>query len=141
MPCVPKAGCWARPGSGTHYHSTPRYPCEAVREKTPVVVRRKEELTRRFPALAHRQLQDRSVACVALSVGNRRLGAIALTFPLHRDLTESDEINFLSSLADACAQALDRANALTEARETADKLAFWQTPRLSSRRAWTSVRR
>ncbi len=98
--------------------------CEAVREKTAVIARGKEELARRWPSLVVHDLQDRSVACVPLIVGDRRLGAIALTFPIHRDLNDTDEISFLSSLADACAQALDRANALTEARETADKLAF-----------------
>lgn len=97
---------------------------EAVQRGAPVILRGRGELTGRYPALAAHPLADQSVACIPLMVGQRRLGVIALTFPLHRDLTDPDEIRFLGSLADACAQALDRAHALFEARETAAKLTF-----------------
>ncbi len=98
--------------------------CEAVRENKTIIVRGAPEIARRYPSLTVAPIEDVSVACMPLSVGARCIGVIALTFPLYRDLGDVDELAFLSSLADACAQALDRSRALGELRETADKLAF-----------------
>jgi GAF domain-containing protein len=99
--------------------------CEAARKNQAVIVRGASELVRRYPALGDGDsIEEVSVACMPLSIDDRCIGVMALSFPLYRDLTDRDEIAFLSSLADACAQALDRARALADARETADKLAF-----------------
>ena len=98
--------------------------CEALRENRPVVVRGADEITRRYPSLHAATVDDVSVACVPLQVGNQGVGVVALTFPLYRDPDDRDELAFLASLADACAQALDRARALAASREYADKLEF-----------------
>ncbi len=97
---------------------------EAARDNKAIMLRGADEIVGRYPALAVRAVPDVSVACMPLTVGERCVGVIALTFPLYRDLDDPDEVSFLSSLTDACAQALDRARALNELRETADKLAF-----------------
>jgi GAF domain-containing protein/anti-sigma regulatory factor (Ser/Thr protein kinase) len=98
--------------------------CEAVRRSRPIVMRGATEIGRRYPALTAQPISDVSVACVPLRVGERCIGVVALTFPLYRHLEDPAEMAFLSSLADACAQALDRVRALAEARATADKLSF-----------------
>src|SRR4029079_18395771 len=82
--------------------------CEAVRANATVTVRGASEIGRRYPALATGPLDDVSVACVPLSIGDRCIGVVALTFPLSRAFAAPDELASLSSLADACAQALDR---------------------------------
>ena len=98
--------------------------CEAVRDNRTITVRGAEEIGRRYPALTAQPLEDVALACLPLSIGDKGIGVIALTFPLYRDLTDPDELAFLSSLASACAQALDRSRALSELRETAAKLEF-----------------
>ena len=98
--------------------------CEAFRANTTVIVRGAPEIGRRYPALTVGPLDDVSVACMPLSIGDRCIGVVALTFPLYRDLDDPDELAFLSSLADACAQALDRSRALSQLQETAAKLQF-----------------
>ncbi len=98
--------------------------CEAIRTNSTIVLRGAAEIGRRYPALLARPVEDVSVACMPLSIGDRCIGVIAQTFPLYRDLSDPDELAFLSSLANACAQALDRSRALTASRRTADKLAF-----------------
>ena len=98
--------------------------CEAARTGQPVVGRGSEELLQRFPDLRVQPLSDVSLVCAPLQVGNRNLGVVTLSFPLHHDVTVDSEVAFLVSLADACAQALDRSHALAEAQRTTTQLAF-----------------
>lgn len=97
---------------------------EAVRTNGPVVTRTSEELSRRFPALAGQVRGERSLVCVPLRVGGRRLGVMSLSFPPDGLVDDPGELEFLTALADTCAQAIERAEALAEARDATDKLAF-----------------
>jgi GAF domain-containing protein len=96
---------------------------EAVRTNTTVVVRSREELEQRFPDLAGQAVTDRSLVCVPVSLGSRRLGAISLSFPTPH-VFDDTEMRFLQALADTCAQAVDRARALDRSRVATERLAF-----------------
>ena len=100
---------------------------EAIRTNAPVVVADLDERDRRYPDLVGIQpREDHALICLPLSVGDRRLGAVTLSFPASRSL-DAEEIGFLRSLATECAQALDRANALADAQAAGEKLAFVAT--------------
>lgn len=96
---------------------------EAVRTNAPVVVRSIEQLERRFPLLAGQATKDRSLVCIPVSLGDRRLGVISLSFPGTHGFDET-ELRFLRALADTCAQAVDRARALERSRVATERLAF-----------------
>jgi serine phosphatase RsbU (regulator of sigma subunit) len=49
---------------------------------------------------------------------------VSLSFPATHEFDESDELGFLMTLGETCAQALERASALQQARTATDKLAF-----------------
>jgi len=97
---------------------------EAIRTNELVVVPNRAELERRYPSLAGYVEGSRALVCLPLHVGERRLGAITLSFSLDRNVTDPGELAFLTSLADACSQAIDRSLALEEAHEATAKLAF-----------------
>ena len=97
---------------------------EAVTTNRPVVVRTGPEMDARFPALAGSTQSGRSLVCVPMSVGTRRIGVISLSFVGAHGFDDAAELGFLTTLADACSQAIDRAHALDEAKDSADKLAF-----------------
>ena len=96
---------------------------EAVRERAIVVVHDREEMERRYPALAGQATEDRSLVCVPVLLGERRLGVVSLSFPSEKTLDDS-ELRFLAAIGDTCAQAMDRARALERARAATEKLAF-----------------
>ena len=90
----------------------------AVRSGKPVVLRSRDDF-KRYPAI------DRLVAwrpgqvlaVVPLAVGGRILGVLGLGFPASRELTE-DDLGLMSTLAQECGQALERAR-LYEAERAA----------------------
>jgi GAF domain-containing protein/anti-sigma regulatory factor (Ser/Thr protein kinase) len=96
---------------------------EAVRTNAPVIVQSRDELEQRFPALAGQATTNRSLVCIPVSLGARRLGAISLSFPSPHAFDET-ELRFLRALADTCAQAIDRARALERSRIATERLAF-----------------
>jgi serine phosphatase RsbU (regulator of sigma subunit) len=67
---------------------------------------------------------DRSLVCIPLSIGSRRLGVITLSFPTETDVDNPAQLQFLTTLAETCSQAIERAQALQEARTAGGKLAF-----------------
>jgi GAF domain-containing protein/anti-sigma regulatory factor (Ser/Thr protein kinase) len=97
---------------------------EAARSNAPVLVRNREELLARFPELTAAAPREGGLIVVPLRSAGRSVGAISLQFPADRDIGGEDELAFLSSLADAAAQAIDRARAQAAAREATDKLTF-----------------
>jgi GAF domain-containing protein/anti-sigma regulatory factor (Ser/Thr protein kinase) len=97
---------------------------EAARSNSPVLVRNREELLARYPELTAPAKRDGGLIVVPLRSAGRSVGAISLQFPADRDIGGHDELTFLSSLADAAAQAIDRARAQAAAREATDKLTF-----------------
>lgn len=97
---------------------------EAVRTNRPVVVGSLAEMEDRYPDLAGLSPEDRSLLCLPLSIGDRRLGVVSLSFPRSYDVEDQTQLRVLTTLADGCAQAIDRARALAEARAATGKLTF-----------------
>lgn len=67
---------------------------------------------------------DQSLLAAPLVVGPHRLGVLRLGFRTERDVDMQVQVAFLAALADACAQAIERANAGERAAATAERLAF-----------------
>jgi GAF domain-containing protein/anti-sigma regulatory factor (Ser/Thr protein kinase) len=97
---------------------------EASRSNAPVLVRDRAELLDRYPELTAAAPREGGLIVVPLRSAGRAVGAISLHFPADRDIGGHDELAFLSSLADAAAQAIDRARAQAAAREATQKLTF-----------------
>lgn len=96
---------------------------EVLRTGRPLLLAGTEAIEARFPELAGQLAPDRSMVCLPLLVADRALGAVSLTF-VGQHLPDSRELDFLTTLADACAQALERISAQREAAERAAKLEF-----------------
>ena len=94
---------------------------EAVRTGAPVLLRNGAERDTRYPG--HGRLLARrgagALAAVPLTVGDRRIGGLALAFEHPRPF-DGVELRSIQTLADTCAQALDRAH-LYEAARTAER--------------------
>ena len=101
---------------------------EAVRDGEPVWLESRDTYAARYPA-SEARTRDRSprgdlaIACLPLRLEARVVGAIALSFTDARRF-DASERTFLGLLADACAQALDRARLYDEARGAAERAAF-----------------
>src|SRR6478672_1188947 len=95
----------------------------AVRTRCPVVVTGSDELAARFPDAARVVHGEWSIVAVPLVVGDRTLGAIGLSFQDRRTFDEQ-EMEFFTALADTCAQALDRVQALADSAEQSARLSF-----------------
>ncbi|MBV9291536.1 MAG: GAF domain-containing protein [Frankiales bacterium] len=97
----------------------------AVLTRAPVIVHTGAELDQRFPALAGQTTGDRPLVCLPMILGgDRTIGVISLSFAAGDEVGELRDVQFLSTLVETCAQAVDRARALAEARVSAGKLAF-----------------
>lgn len=96
---------------------------EAVRTGEPVVLNGREAIRTRYPELEMAASGERSMVAVPLKVAGRPIGAIGLSFPGRRAF-DSAELEFFGLLADTCAQAMDRLQALEDAADRAAKLAF-----------------
>ena len=96
---------------------------EAIRTGKPVLVEGADAVRERFPEMFGRVPGERSFLALPLVVGERTLGAMGLSFPGPRHL-DSQELEFLSTLADATAQAIDRLQALADAADRSSKLSF-----------------
>lgn len=97
---------------------------EAWRTGRPVVVESVAERDERFPGIAGIPPHvDHTLACLPLKVQTDVVGVLTLSFPPGRRLS-GGEVDFLTALADVCAQALGRARALDEADAVRDRFAF-----------------
>jgi GAF domain-containing protein len=97
--------------------------CATVRRDEPVVINGPAQLAEQYPHLVE-HLHARSVlVCVPLSAGERRLGALSLTFATGR-IIEQAEVDLLTTLATQCVLALDRSTSLTAEREARRSAAF-----------------
>jgi signal transduction histidine kinase len=94
---------------------------EAIRNRQTVLVRSRDEMSRRYPALASRNpnfIHD-SWAAVPLAVEGACIGALGFSFYAAQAFG-AQEVAFLQVVADQCAQALHRAQlAERERRSTA----------------------
>ena len=76
-----------------------------------IVVTGRQQLLADYPAIEIEPDQERSLIALPLFVEGRRLGAISLAFRYLRDVDEQ-ELEFLGTLADSCAHALARLEAI-----------------------------
>ena len=81
------------------------------------------EMLEQFPELRATLEGEQSVVGLPLRAADQTMGAIGLSFRGHRRLTPT-ELEFLEIVADTCAQALERINALEDAANQTAKLAF-----------------
>jgi serine phosphatase RsbU (regulator of sigma subunit)/anti-sigma regulatory factor (Ser/Thr protein kinase)/uncharacterized protein YigA (DUF484 family) len=97
---------------------------QVVRSGQPMFLRNMAEIEERYPELAKVYDSDRSLHVTPLTIGDHRLGVLTLTFPGGGRLDEATQLSFVRSLADALAQALERALALTRAELAQERLSF-----------------
>lgn len=96
---------------------------EAVRTGRPLVLSAADDIGLRYPVLAEHMPRDRSLVCLPLSAGGASLGVVGLTFD--RNWTpDAEELAFLTTFADGCAQAVRRARATDELEERLRQLRF-----------------
>jgi PAS domain S-box-containing protein len=95
----------------------------AVRTGRRIVLAGGKEIAAAYPDIAESVTDDMSVVALPVSLRDRTLGAIVLTFP-GRHAPDDTELEFLGTVADACAQALERVRASDAAVDRAGKLAF-----------------
>jgi signal transduction histidine kinase len=101
------------------FHLEMPYPVAlAARERRPVWIDSAAEYAREFPeAWAMAEANGSGVtASLPLLIDDRLVGVVAVGFPPERRL-DGAERAFVATLADQCAQALDRARLYTEARD------------------------
>jgi PAS domain S-box-containing protein len=96
---------------------------DAIRLGQPVILTGRAEIAERYPDLETAAPGERTLVVLPLITGGRALGTISLSFPSLRTF-DSAEQEFLRLLADTCAQAMDRLQALDDARQRAYKLKF-----------------
>lgn len=97
---------------------------EAARTGRPVVARSLAERDERYPEFRGiPPFREHALACLPLAVDSHCIGVLTLTFDGPRAI-DDDELRFLLALADACAQALERARALASAAAAGARLAF-----------------
>lgn len=69
-------------------------------------------------------MPDSAMICMPMHVGRRAIGVITLSFPPGRDLGSRAELAFFASLADNCAQAIERARAVASLETAVAKLSL-----------------
>jgi serine phosphatase RsbU (regulator of sigma subunit)/anti-sigma regulatory factor (Ser/Thr protein kinase) len=101
------------------------YPaCAVVRSRKAMVLRNRTEIDSTLPPLADAYPVERALHLVPLTVGARAVGCLALAFPGGSELEEAGEQSFLAALADAVAQALQRATAMEKLAAANERLSF-----------------
>jgi PAS domain S-box-containing protein len=88
-----------------------------------IVVTGRDNLLAAYPDVELEPDEERSSVALPLVVEGSHLGAISLGFRFLREF-DAQELEFLGTLADSCAHALQRLEATEAARRTAAKLTF-----------------
>src|SRR5215217_514540 len=105
----------------------PTLVAEVARSGEPILVATWEERISRYPH--HRRVHasggDRAVAGLPLQVEGRTIGALSLAFPSDRPFDEDDR-RFMATVADLCAQALQRAELYEALRRGEERLELAQ---------------
>ncbi|MDQ1648331.1 MAG: hypothetical protein QOG60_388, partial [Frankiaceae bacterium] len=97
----------------------------AIRSGEAVVLADRAETMERFPCLlTESAMPDSAMICMPMHVGRRAIGVITLSFPPGRDLGSRAELAFFASLADNCAQAIERARAVASLETAVAKLSL-----------------
>jgi serine phosphatase RsbU (regulator of sigma subunit) len=95
-----------------------------VKSRRPLVLRNNAHLAEAFPALAGIYDTDRSLHVAPLIIGDHVLGVLSLSFLVGGRLDPETQATFVRALADALAQAVERAQALEASRVASERLAF-----------------
>jgi GAF domain-containing protein len=99
---------------------------EAIRERRAVVLSTTAERDERYPALRGRgEQRDHALVCLPLLLGEVAIGGFSASYPPETAFGQ-DDLSFLKSIGEQCAQAIDRARArerATRARTRFDALA------------------
>jgi signal transduction histidine kinase len=93
-----------------------------VRERQPAFCATRAERDERFPPMAALDQPSHALVALPLVAARRALGGIALSFEDERHF-EQEEQRFLQTLANQCAQALERAQLYREAERRAEAAA------------------
>jgi len=96
---------------------------EVLRTRAPLVLHGRRQLEERFPLLVGQAPEDRVMVCVPLATGDRRLGSLALSFPADHTVDHA-ELGLLTTIANQCVLALDRATLLAAERDARTRAAF-----------------
>lgn len=95
-----------------------------VRTGIAMYFRNREQLTSRFPRLAGIYPEENSLHIAPLRVGVHMIGLMSMTFAAVSEVDEDTQRAFVGAMADALAQALERALAMERANEARRRLAF-----------------
>ncbi|MCU1596122.1 MAG: hypothetical protein JWO12_3514, partial [Frankiales bacterium] len=95
-----------------------------VRSRRPLVLRSSAHLGQSFPALSGFYDTDRSLHVVPLVIGDHVLGVLSMAFTVGGRLDADTQATFVRALADALAQAVERAQAIDAAQRANERLAF-----------------
>ncbi len=96
---------------------------EAVRERRMVILNGAGEIRSRYPALETAADGERSLVCLPLRMGERCVGVASMSYPGQREVSPA-ELEFLSVMADTCAQALERVRMTAAATDHAARIGF-----------------
>ena len=96
---------------------------DCVTSRRPLILIGRDAIQSRYPGLESAAEGERSVVCLPLLVGDRAVGAASMSFPGRREF-DIAELDFFNVMADTCAQALDRVQALADVADQTAKLAF-----------------
>ena len=100
---------------------TPAGDCITARQ--PLILIGRDAIRARYGHLESAAEGERSMVCLPLLVGERAIGAATMSFPGRREF-DTAELDFFTVMADTCAQALDRVQALADVADQSAKLAF-----------------
>jgi GAF domain-containing protein len=115
------------PGAGSRWAT---YPVDdstpaglVVRTRKPLLISGRSAIEQRYPQLTLGAEGERSLLCLPLVTDDRAIGVATLSFPTHRTMSDA-ELGFFRTMADACAQSLDRIRALETVEDQHEKLSF-----------------
>src|SRR5215213_2055713 len=105
----------------------PTLVAEVARHSEPILLPTWEERIARYPhhRRVHARGGDRAVAGLPLQVEGRTIGALSLAFPSDRAFDDDDR-RFMATVADLCAQALQRAELYEALRRGEERLELAQ---------------
>ena len=102
--------------------SAPTPAGDAVRENRMLILVG-DEISARYPDLEAAAAGVRSIACLPLHLGDRKIGVATMSFPGAREFPPA-ELEFLSVMSDTCAQAIDRVRVTDQAADRSAKIKF-----------------
>lgn len=107
-----------------HFSIDDNFPlCHAIKQRSPVVLRTAEERDAMYPHLieSRRAVGAGAAAAIPMIIDGKAVGGLGFNFPIGR-VIDDDDVNFMTTLAQQCAQGIERAR-LYEAERNARALA------------------